>query len=181
MEESHSSALATVDLAILKVLWTDWFTPDGTGLTRNELAKQLNTPTTVVKTDAALRQHISKLTDDQLIVFQKRQTNKPGGKPNVYTIAVNSIITWPSTAYMLVELARVRPSIERTAFVRRMLELKIQNSSTGEIATQDEIERQLATCSEWGYINYINETVMLPSDRLKFELEYLKFVASHLK
>jgi hypothetical protein len=72
-------------------------------------------------------------------------------------------------------------SIEQDFLVKRMLDKKIVNSSTEEIADEDGINRQLKTATDWGYIKYFNKTVLKPGPRLKLELPYLRFVASQLK
>jgi hypothetical protein len=181
--------LPKVELEILKVLWGELHSGQGFGLTRGQILARLqerrsNDGGLLVRTDAALRAHLQRLTSQRppLLAVTDSQTNMPGGRPKVYALDRDRIITWPSTAFMLVALWKTQPvrSIERDEFIERMVRQKILNSSTGKIADENGILKQLRTSREWGYIDYINETVMLPSKRLAFELEYLEFVASHL-
>jgi hypothetical protein len=180
--------LPKVDLQILKMLWVELHSGRGFGLTRKqifeEFKRSIGEGGPLVRTDAALRVHLRLLVQRKpaLVVVKKMETNEPGGRPHSYAIDRDSIITWPSTATMLVELWKAQPvrSVERATFVEQMLQRNILNSSTGKPATENEILKQLKTSQDWGYIAYVNESVMLPGDRLEFELEYLEFVASYL-
>jgi len=195
--EDKTEKLALFDLEILKVLWTERCSSEGGGggLTRKQIAQKLagklredgRLLIPPGENDAALRVHLQSVirhgTDiaKPRVVTRKAAGNKPGGKPTVYIIDVDGLITWPSTAYMLVSLESFRIGIERNKFIERMLQQRILNSSTNEIATQDEIDRQLATSERWGYIKFHNHTVMFASERLRFEFDYLGFVAAHLR
>ena len=184
--------LPQIDLEILKLLWLDLRSgrSGGLGLTRKQLFVALHHDVIVagetpcVKTDAALRPHLRKITQrsPSVVVVRPVETNEPGGKPNGYAIDRDHIVTWPSTAAMLIALWETEPvkQVEQSVFVEQVLQRKIPNSSTGKPATENEILKQVKTSHEWGYITYVNETVMVPSSRLEYELEYLAFVARHL-
>lgn len=115
------------------------------------------------------------------MIASKVETNAPGGKPTAYTFDRNTTITWPTTAFILLRLWQFRGrAVERDVFTDTILKLQVKNSSTGRAATEDEISRQIDTSIAWKYIDLINDSVLLPTDRIQFEHDLLQFIASHL-
>lgn len=189
MAVRSTQRLPTIDLEILKLLWKDLYSGNGFGLTRKEIFEALKEKTAhsqlpIFQTDAALRSHLRalKARDPSLMVSGKAETNVPGGKPLVYKFDRDITISWPTTAFMLIQLWQFQGrAVERHVFIEKMLQLGIKNSSTGMTkATRDELSRQIDTSIAWGYINLINRSVLLPTDRIQFEHDLLKFIASHL-
>ena len=180
--------LTTVDLEILKLLWTDLYSGNGFGLTRKKLlvALQKNSPEgrdPIMKSDAALRVHLRKLMlrVPAVMMAEKAETDAPGGKPMVYKFARDTTISWPTTAFMVIRLWQFPGrAVEQQVFIEQMLKLGIKNSSTGSRATEDELLHQIATSITWKYIDLTNHSVLVPTDRVQFEHALLEFIASHL-
>ena len=186
-EDTHATTLPQVDVEVLKLLWDDLrlrqAEKQGFGLTILQIIDGLKEHDIVLTKTAVQRIHLNRLRSDKLIVGRKFETNKKrGDRPLIYTLDRDNIITWPSTAFMLIQLWQTEfQAIERDDFVQQMLEKKIRNSSTpNRVADASGIIRQLNACADWGYIGYFNETVMKPSRRLEYELPYLEFVAAQL-
>jgi hypothetical protein len=180
--------LTAIDLEILKLLWTDLYSGNGFGLTRKKLLASIQEKTPkdqapIVKTDSALRVHLRKLISHipPLMVSGKAETDTPGGKPSVYKFARDAAITWPTTAFILLQLWQFPGrAVEREVFIEKMLKLGVGNSSTGNRLTEDELRYQIATSIKWNYIDLVNNSVLVPTDRVEFEHALLEFIASHL-
>jgi hypothetical protein len=184
MPESPSEAtLSRIDTEILGMLWSDYFRGpmehDRVGLRISEIQDGLRSKNFVRSRSGLQRNHLNRLADRRLIAVRKAQTEARGDKPNLYTLNRDNIITWPSTACMVIEIWRAR-EVERPVFVKRMLDEQITNSATGRRSTEDAIVRQLDTSKEWGYLTYVGDAIILPARRTELELGYLRFVADQL-
>jgi len=115
------------------------------------------------------------------MVSGKAETDAPGGKPTAYKFARDAAISWPTTAFILLHLWKFPGrAVERVVFIEKMLKLGIRNSSTGNTLTEDELRHQIATSIKLNYIDLVNNSVLVPTDRVEFEHALLEFIASHL-
>jgi hypothetical protein len=212
----EAAQLPELHLEILKLVWSAWSEPnnlkvtnlvDG-GLTRDEIFEALKGKTRsrwkapkttsgtaseisveappLVNASDTLKRHLQALTTrPPNYLTSGRVTDRPGS-PFVYEINDVTVITYPSTAFMMTEVFRAQKHMEASLLIKAMLQqhkigrvafVADQSASDDEIRV--EIKEQLEWCIAQKYLVPVDEhaTGYRAGKRLHYEYKLLEFIA----
>jgi len=188
-------------IAILVALWEDLHQGKKRGLGRRELKLRLVRNKDSVTVDEAA---VSKLSPVQSVtpIFEsagtlyaqighlkqlkslvETNTAYSGGKPSdVYTIALEKAVTWPTTARILVEIYDADDlTIEEDVLVTRIRKMRLKRSADGSELSEGGIKNAIAWVAEDKrdppYIRREGD-LLTARPRLKFEIDYLRTIAA---
>ncbi len=175
-----ANRLPPLDLAILKLVWKDLFSGSGGGLSRRQLEDELpNVLGEQVKTPT-LKAHLRKLVTRGMLEPDESNATKAGGVAYLYKMNDETMITWTSTAVLLLRLwAHPGKNPDKATLVKSLMDEAVRNSATQMPATEKEWEEALTAAKKRGYISHEIETVVRGNAKIAFEYDYLKFVAEH--
>jgi hypothetical protein len=120
----------------------------------------------------------------KLKTLVETNTAYSGGKPSdVYTIALENAVTWPTTARILVEIHDADDlSIEEDVLVARIKKMRLKRSADGSELSESAIKNAIAWVSDDKrdppYIRREGD-ILTARPRLKFEIDYLRAVAAY--
>jgi len=182
--------LPPVHLEILKLLWIEWTRPRAGralngGLTRleihNELASPVDGRPPIKLKPQSLKVHLRELCEDERHYLQHKSLPGRGGRYG-YMINTETVVTWPSTAFLLATLWRAK-HFERGDLVRVLMDQRqvefVIDPAANETKLKQEIEQQLDWCLANGYVSAVRQhsSELQPGERLEYELELIQFLA----
>jgi len=103
-----------------------------------------------------------------------------GPRPLGYRLAPEKIITWPSTAAIVLALYNYpdHGPLERERFIEHIAGLGLVNEPTQAAPTKGQIEAQISACTQWNYIAEDQAGRLSSTRRVDDELEFLKAIAN---
>jgi hypothetical protein len=120
----------------------------------------------------------------QIVSLVETNKRSSGGKPSdVYTIALEKAVTWPTTARILVEIHDADDlTIEEDILVKQIMKMRLKRSADGSELSEAAIKNAIAWVSDDKrdppYIRREGD-ILTARPRLKFEIDYLKAIAVH--
>ena len=152
-------------------------------------------------TDAAFYAQLANLKELRNLVTTRRGYGR-GGPPVIYTISLECAVTQPTIAKLLVEIHDATgQSIEEDVLIRRILGMRLARSSDGSALSKQEIKNAIKWVSEvespieinWPFnlrsaseeetwLPWVKRQgdCLIPTARLRFEIDYLKGVAAYV-
>jgi hypothetical protein len=209
--------LPELHLEILKLVWSEWNNTqtgrrivDG-GLTRDELFDGLkdkrqsnwlprrpkatdqvlspvlpSAPPLVAESET-LKRHLHHLCIDDPKYLTSAKVTDRRGSPFVYKINDMTVITWPSTAFLMTEIWKAK-HVPKHTFVESMVRQKKVRFLADEASTREqivtEIESQINWCIAQRYLEHVEQRELAayrPADRLHYESRLLAFIAQHAR
>jgi hypothetical protein len=190
-------------IAILMAIWKNFHNGDKLGLRRRDLRKQLvRDEKKQSGTEPGDRISLSEAAGSDERIFAsagtlyaqigdlkklknlvETNTTYSGGKPSdIYTIALENAVTWPTTARILVEIhAADDLSIEEDVLTAKIKKMRLKRSADGLELSESAMKNAIAWASDDkrdpAYIRREGD-ILTARPRLKFEIEYLRAVAA---
>jgi hypothetical protein len=168
-------------LRILEALWRDHYFGKKLGLTLKDLAASLPSPAKVGQqlSIPAIRQSLEALFSRSLILSGDLFSVGRGRPAGVVRIDVDNVVTWPSTASIILRLhARRNSMCPVKPFIEDLLSLKLLDQD-GNAQTVDLVPRQISFARKRGYIATVPEhdDILTTTTRVWEEYQYLKYVS----
>ena len=202
---AHLAQLSELNLEIMKLVWCEWWNPsentaaDG-GLTRDEIFERLKdkkravrrrpsksagdvSPRSLINQSKTLKSHLLELSSPPERLKVDGTADFPGA-PLVYVMNDITTVTWPSTAFMLREVWRLK-HVEQTHLVQMMTDQKDVFFSANKSATADETRLEINKQIEWSKSHdYLEHVEHHPNElhftrRLRYEYRLLEYIARH--
>jgi len=211
---SGAAQLPELHLEILKLIWLEWNSNragerlvDG-GLTRDEIFASLSgklhsnwnskprpgdansavlpPAPPLINAAVTLKRHLHQLCAGEPQYLITRKVPDRRGSPFVYKINDVSVVTWPSTAFLLTEVWKAK-HIGKDVLVEAMLAqdgVAFLDKPAAREQVIREIERQINWCLAQKYLEYVEEheeSDYRPADRLHYECRFLEYVARKVR
>jgi hypothetical protein len=166
---------------ILFVIWKDKQSNRSRGMTNVEIQKALRAAR------SSESQQGTSLPNVKKIIHQLREWQpmplllafRAGRESKIYRLPKDTMVTWAASARLLLSLeSDSRGTVERKAFVQRMVALRMKNPDSGEILTAEEIEQQLDYCRDRHspYIEQDSNGFIKATDRVMRERAFLDLI-----
>jgi hypothetical protein len=177
------------DLAILKALWENLYESNygssrshrPEGMTRDELTSKLvgPEPEKPFRTSGAMYKHLAnlKLLTETVVTFSVRTSKGVGKHRDVYTLARDQAIVWPSTARIVMEVWDAPGHhISEEGLIQRMSSIQLRRESHGRPLEPGDIALDIKYAISTGYLDRYSSDVRA-AERLRFEVGYVNAIA----
>jgi len=171
-------------LRILEVLWRNHYFGPKLGLTLKELAASLPSTTKSGQSLSvpAIRGSLISLSKRALIVAHI-MSRGPGSPSEIIRLNVDNVITWPSTATMVLRLFnRDHSMCKKDTFIQDLLTLGWVDQH-GNRQLMDMLDHQIRFATSRNYLKTVPEhpDILTTNERVVEECDYLRFVSNQLQ